>query len=285
MRTSAFAGPVLALAVVLGAVQFASSVALRDRAQRGAWTWLVPERVAAAIDRLNPAFPIPPALRLVLARKALAAHDLAFAAQEAAKLPFTRDRLALQAGLAAARGDTAGAVRGYLEAGDLAGLEAQVAEQQARGRIPAALVLQHATIARLREDRTQPDLLAEAYFRLGRLEESQAWQLALRSAERRRHEVRAADAYALAVTLAPFDIKYLIGYGNQQLNLGDLSAAERAFGRARAVDPTSVEPLTGLGDAAYRRGDRARARDFLARARAIDAHADAVRRLAGELAS
>lgn len=93
----------------------------------------------------------------------------------------------------------------------------------------------------------------------------------------------AGDAYAHALALAPLEERYLLAFGNQQLNLADLPAAERTFERARDVDPTSAEPLAGLGDVAFRQGDAAGARSYLARARALDPGSAAVRTLALKL--
>ncbi|GAC1299322.1 MAG: hypothetical protein NVSMB19_03210 [Vulcanimicrobiaceae bacterium] len=274
---------VLAALIVLGVVQGVATVALRATAQPGAWVTIVPRPLAHAIDVLDPAVPLPPALRLVFARAALGAHDPSRAAAETARLGPSRDRYALEARIAEARHDSAGAVAAYLAAGDLAGLEAQVDDLAARGEFAEALALQHETIARLRADRTQPDALAEASFRLGRLEERQAYAFAVGRPERRLHERRALSAYAFAVKLAPLSQQYLLAYGNQQLNVAELPAAVRTFERARDADPTSADPWVGLGDAAARRGDRVAARAFLARARAIAPASEAVLRLAREL--
>ncbi len=282
MRVLARAAAIVVV-VVFGGVQAVSSVALRANAQRGAWVTAVPRAVATGVDALDPGLPLPPALRLVFARAALSAHELQRAEAEIARLGPSRDRYALEAGIAEARGDTAVAVAAYLAAGDLAGLEARVEELAAQRHFAAALALEHEAIARLRTDRLQPDALAEASFRLGRLEERQAYALAVGAPERRLHETRALDAYGFAVKLAPLSQQYLLAFGNQQLNLARIAAAVRTFERARDADPTSADPLLGLGDAAARRGDLAAARAFLARARAIDPRSPAVGRLAHEI--
>ena len=258
---------VVAIAVPLAAIQALASIALRGDA-RGAWPHLVSPGLATRVDRLGPSVPVPPALRLVLAREAFARGDVALAALDGATLPASRDRLA---------------VRAYLDAGDLSGVEHHVDELLAVHREPEALALQRAVVARLLDSPGQADALALAYFDLGRVEEAQAYRLLVGSNERREHENRAADAYAQAVARAPFEERYLIAYANQQLNIDDIAAAERAFERARDADPTSAEPLAGLGDAAFSRGDVAAARDYLARARVLDPNSDAVRRLAREL--
>jgi len=274
---------VLAVIVVLGAVQALSSVALRAKARPGAWVTVVSKPIAAAVDALDPAVPLPSALRLVFARAALQAHDLPRARAETMRLGRSRDRYALEAGLAEARGETATAVAAYLAAGDVTGIEARVEELAAEKRFAEALALGYESIVRLRNDRTQPDALAEASFRLGRLEERQAYALRVGAPERRMHEGRALEAYAAAAKLAPLSLHYLIAYGNQQLNLAQLPAAVRTFERARDADPTSADPLVGLGDAAVRRGDAAVARAYLARARALDPASEAVARLAAAI--
>lgn len=245
----------------------------------------VPAAVGARVDRLDPHVPLPPALRLVLARHALARDDLEYAARAAAGLGPSRDRLALEAEIAERRGDRAAAVRAYLAAGDLAGVEAAVARLEAAGHVTGARALQEEVVSRLSGDRTQSDALAQAYYGLGRIEETSAYALRPRSAERRAAETRALDAYDRASRLAPLSVRYLIAVGNQRLNLGDIPAARRTFERARDADPTSAEPLTGLGDVALRTGARAQARALLARARALDPQSEAVRRLATELHS
>jgi tetratricopeptide (TPR) repeat protein len=273
----------LLLAVAFGAVQAVSSIALRGEGQGGAWPRFVPEALAERVDRIGPTVPLPAALRLVLGREALARGDAGLAALDAAALPPSRDRLALEGGIAEARGDSAAAVRAYLAAGDLSALQAAVDGLVRAGRIPDALALEHAAVDRLAADRTQIDALAQAYFDLGGLEETQAYQFAVGTAVRHDHERAAGDAYAKALALAPFDERYLIAYANQELNLGEIASAERVFERARDADPTSAEPVAGLGDAAFRRGDAAAARAELARARAIDPASAAVARLAKEI--
>ncbi|GAC1304379.1 MAG: hypothetical protein NVSMB21_04780 [Vulcanimicrobiaceae bacterium] len=278
-----FASAMMAIvALGLGLIQALSSVALRERA-RGAWIDLVPAPIADAVDRLDPALPLPDALRLVFARAALDARDLARVRAETARLHPSPDRFALEAALALARGDTDAALEAYLAAGDLAGFEARVDGLAASGRTVAALVLQRRMIARLARDRTQADVLAEAAFDLGRLEEQRAYAFAVGSAERHRYELRALDAYLAASRAAPLAERYLLALGNQQLNLARLDAAVATFERAREADPTSADPIAGLGDAAARRGDARAARVFLARARALDGRSPAVERLAHEI--
>lgn len=282
MRWIAIVGA-CAFACALGAVQGVASVALRARAQAPAWMATVSPGLALRVDRLSPDLPMPLPLRLVLARRALARDDLAYATAVAATVPFSRDRDALEGDLAERRGDREAAVRHYLAAGDLLGIDAAIRRLQAAGRYAAASELAEAVVARLETDRSQADALAQAYYGLGTAREAAAYAVATDPSQRRRLELRALQAYERAAKLAPYAMRYLIAMGNQRINVGDVVGARRDFVRARDVDPTSAEPWTGLGDVALRSGDRAGARALLARARALAPQSDAVRRLASEI--
>ncbi len=283
MRAPLLAFAIVVVIVLLAALQAVASIALRDEALAGAWPRFVPSSTAARLDGIPQSVPLPPALALVLAREALAHGDRGAAAAFARRLGPSRDLAALQGDIADARGDTAGAVRAYLAAGDRDGIERHVSDLVAAGRVTDAVALQRALVARLASERAQADALAEASFELGGVEELGAYRLLVGSVPRRDAETRALEAYRRAVALAPLEERYLIAFGNQELNVDDISAAERAFERARDVDPTSAEPLAGLGDAAFSRDDPARARAYLAQARARNAASDAVRNLAREL--
>jgi tetratricopeptide (TPR) repeat protein len=243
----------------------------------------VPERVALAVEHVDPGWPLPAVLRLVLARGALARGDVGAAEAYAAGLPESPDRGALEGRFAEARGDRAGAARAYLAAGDLDDIERIVDGYARDERFDAALPLQQVAIARLESDRTQADELARAFYELGVLDEAHSYRLRQFSQTRHDAELQAAAAYARAVALSPLSERYLIAYGNQLLNLQRVDDAEQAFGRARDVDPASAVPLAGLGEAAFRRRDFAQARAYLESARAIDPRAPAVVRLAHEL--
>lgn len=269
----------------LGIIQTLSSIALRSDARVGSWPALVPPQLAAAVDRLDPAIPIPPALRLVFARSALASHDLERTRAEVARLSSSRDRFAIEAGLADARGDTAGATTAYLAGGDLAALELRVHAYESQHRFAQALALQRATIERLRNDPAQRDALAEATFGLGRLDQRHAYDRATPRAVRRSEELRALAAYERAVELSPLSQQNLLALGNQQLNVGDLTAAKRTFERARDNDPTSADAFVGLGDTALRSGDVTTARNDLTRARLLEPNSAAARRLAARIGS
>jgi tetratricopeptide (TPR) repeat protein len=273
----------VALALALGALQFLSSLALRDAARPGSWVGLVPGASAARVDELDARWPLPATLRLVLARQALAHGNVAAATQQVALLPASRDRAGLEGELAERRGDTGGAVRAFLDAGDVADLERQIGEIERSGDLAAALRLQNALIDRLRADPTQAASLPDADYQLGLLEESVSYTL--RGAAARTVEIRALAAYEAAVTVAPFAQRYLVAAANQELNVGDLNRAQSYFLRAREADPTSVDAVTGLGSLAHRRGRDDEARAYLAQARHMNPSAPAVQRLAHDLGS
>jgi tetratricopeptide (TPR) repeat protein len=235
-----------AAASVLGAEQATSEIALRSIAQPGSWPTLVADPVAHAIDVAGPAWPIPAVLRLVLARAALARGDVRLAAADLSALPPSADRLVLFGRLAELDGRQDRADAAYLAAGDLSDVERAVALLVSRDRIPEALLLERALIARLASNPTQVDALAQGWFDLGRLEETQSYHLWHGSPERHAHEVAAARAYARAVALAPLDERYLIAFANQQINLHAYAAATKTLQRAHDVDPTSPEPIAEL---------------------------------------
>lgn len=274
---------IVVLACVLGAIQVAASVALRESAVAPSWVRAVPSAFETRVDTLRPSLPMPQALRLVLARRALVRGDLSYASRATALLAPSRDRFALEAEIALRRGDRAGALAAYLAAGDLAGVEAAIARLQAEHHPARAVALSEEVVARLERDRTQADALAQAYYDLGGARETRAYAIPPGLPARRVVEESALRAYERASALAPLSVRYLIAVANQRINLGDIAGARTIFERARSVDPTSAEPLTGLGDVAFRSGDRALAEAMLARARALEPGSAAVRRLATEL--
>ncbi len=270
----------LVLFVALAALQVVGSVAVRAYAARGSWVRAVPAHVARRVDRAAPSWPIDGMLRLVLARAAFARGDIPAARAALAAVPASRDTFALQAKIALAGGDAESAGRDAVRAGDLPTVTAVTDYLIARGAFARALGVQRAAIARLRADPTEGDALAEADFRLGRLEEMAAWRYAVGSRIRRAHEEASLAAYARASALSPFVERYLLALGNQALDARQYGLAEKTFVRAAGVSPNSAEPLAGLGDLALRRGDRQAAALQLARARMLDPQSPAVKRLA-----
>ncbi|MBC5798733.1 MAG: tetratricopeptide repeat protein [Candidatus Eremiobacteraeota bacterium] len=233
---------------------------------------------------MPPSLPVDGALRLALAREALARGDLTTARRQISALRFSPDRLALQAQLALRDGDWETALRDALASEDLTTIDGLTSALLATGDVGQALAVQKAAVAKLVADPTQGEALAEAEFRLGQLEERTAWDLYVGTRLRRKHESAALAAYARASTLAPFAVRYLVAFGTQAINVDRYAAALAAFGRARAVDPTSAEPEVGLAELALRRGDRTAARVALGRAQALAPRSPAVRRLAHVLA-
>jgi tetratricopeptide (TPR) repeat protein len=264
-----------AVALALGALQTVASIAAAPAAQSGSLVrWL--SGSSARVDALDPALVMPVPLRILLARRALAAGDLARAAALAARLGPSTDRSALEAEIAAKRGDMEGARLGWLDAGDYADLEALVTDLEQRGDASGAERLQATIVERLAQDRTHPDTLAEAWWRLGVLDAALAEHVISAGGPQR----RSLAAYEEAIALAPYSAKYLISAASQELNLNELDAAQRYFERAAEVVPGSVLIPVGYGEVAVRRRDFAAARKHLAEARRIDATEPAVERLA-----
>lgn len=265
----------------LAAVQVISSSVLRDYAQPDSWLMHVPHTLANRVavgagDRF-----LTPALKLVLARRAMDHGDLALAERRVAALPPSRDRASLTGEILERRGDHAGAIRSFLLAGDLPALEREEQLVELSGNISGAVALQREIVSGLERDRTQPDALAEAWWRLGLVEETDAYHHPIPA--RGPYKVRSLRAYEQAVALAPLSEKYLIAAGSQELNLGDVGRALIYFERARDVDPTSAQAWIGLGEVALYRGDREAAHRYLARARRIDPSMPSVLRLDAKL--
>ncbi len=272
---------IVVLGVGLATVQFVASVALRDDAQSPSWVRFVPPALATRVDELSPDLPLPAALRLVLARRALESGRLALAEEHLAHMDPSRDRDELVGLLAERGGDERAAVLAFLAAGDVAGVEERVAQLAATGRIDEALQLQRAVLARVQQDPAEAGALPEAYYRLAGLEQDAAYRLD--SDARGPLERASATDYERAVALAPLEERYLIAAGNEQINLGDFDAALAYFRRVRDVDPNSVDALTGFGDVALRLGKTSEARAYLAQAKRLKPDADSVKRLAKAL--
>jgi tetratricopeptide (TPR) repeat protein len=274
MRVLALVG-LLAVALALGVLQTVASIAAAPAAQSGSVVRLLSQS-SARVDALDPALAMPVPLRILLARRALAAGDSARAAALAARLGPSTDRSALEAEIAAKRGDMEAARVGWLDAGDYGDLEALVTDLEQRGDARGAERLQATIVDRLAQDRTHPDTLAEAWWRLGVLDAA----LAERRVSAGGPQRRSLAAYQEAIALAPYSAKYLISAASQELNLNELDAAQRYFERAAEVVPGSVLVPVGYGEVAVRRHDFAAARKHLAEARRIDATEPAVERLA-----
>jgi hypothetical protein len=279
MRAFAFVA-CLTLALALGVLQAIASIAAAPAAQPGSLLRLL-AGAGPIVDGLDPALPMPFPLRILLARRALEAGDRARAAALAVRLGPSTDRSALEARLAELRGDAEGARRAWFDAGDYGELEQLVGNLERRGDLRGAEHLQVTIVERLRRDRTHPDTLAEAWWRLGVLEA--ALPARERGADGRTYERRALGAYEHAIALAPYSAKYLISAASQELNLNELDGAQRDIARAEEAFPGSVLIPVGYGEVAVRRGDFETARKRLAEARRIDATEPSVERLARKI--
>jgi len=274
----------IVVCAALGLLQATASIVLRSRAVPGSWVMAVPGTVVAQMERLPPNVPVDGALRVALAREALAHGDLVTARRQISALESSPDRLALQAQLALRDGDWETALRDALASEDLTTIDGLTRALLATGDVGQALAVQKAAVAQLVADPTQGEALAEAEFRLGHLEEMTAWHLYVGTRVRRRHELAALAAYTRASALAPFAVRYLVALGTQAITVDRYALADAVFTRARTVDPTSAEPEVGLAELALRRGDRTAASVALARAQALEPRSAAVRRLAQMLA-
>jgi tetratricopeptide (TPR) repeat protein len=267
-----------AVLCLLAALQVVSGALLREYAQPYSLLRFLPDDLDDVVFGRDGARAPTPALRLVLARLAVDERDFALADLRLRNLPPSRDRSQLAAQLAELRGDHGEAIVEYLQAGDLPGLEREEARIAATGDTRGAVMLQREIVRRLAGDRTQPDALAEAWWRLGLAEQLDGY-MHYPIGDRRPWVVRAMHAYEQAVALAPLSERYLVAAGSQELNLADDAAAQQYFERARDVDPTSAQAWVGLAEVALDGGDRAGARRYLQRARHIDPNLPAVQRL------
>jgi tetratricopeptide (TPR) repeat protein len=220
------------------------------------------------------------AARLLLASLAVRRGDAALAAERIAQLPPSHDRDELMARLHELRGERDAALRAYLAAGDVAVLATHVDALDRTGDYRAARALQERIVARLMDDPTRPDALADAWWKLGQLDAETGYREPPRRTPWMR---RAMRDYERAIALAPLAERYLIAAGNGALDLGDRQLAAFYFRRTLDADPTSALAFVGLGETAYAGGDTARARQFLARARSLDAGLPEVERLAQKL--
>jgi tetratricopeptide (TPR) repeat protein len=271
----------IAIVLALGALQTIASIAAAPAAQSGSLVRSL-AGAGARLDALDPALAIPGPLRILLARRALTDGDVSRAAAFTARLEPSTDRSALEAGIAERRGDAEGARRGWFDAGDYGDLEQLVGDLERSGDLRGAERLQTTIVERLAQDRTHPDTLAEAWWRLGVLDAALA-QREPGAKEGDGDGRRSLAAYEEAIALAPYSAKYLISAASQELNLHELDGAQRYFERAAEVVPGSVLIPVGYGEVAVRRGDFATARKRLAEARRIDATEPAVERLARKI--
>ncbi len=273
---------VVALAVGLGAVQFASDAFNARAAAAGTLPRRIPAGFALAVyralDRIAPAAYV----ETTLAEAALARGDAATAERYAIRTPASPVRDELLARIALSRGQAALAGEYFLAAPDPAAVEASA--QVLASRDPAAgYALEHLLQIRLVRNGTHPDAVAEAYWQMGRLANREAWRQVPGGALQRVWLTRALHDFESAVDLAPLSERYLVEAANQADLLRERPRAQALFGRAAAIDPASANALAGLGVIAWENGDRRTARGYLERARAIDPDALMVRALERDL--
>jgi tetratricopeptide (TPR) repeat protein len=281
MTRLATAAAAAAGCAALGTLQVCSDALLRQYADPRAPLQRAPLSADAAAAFAERYLPLP-AVRLVLARRAVADRDLARAEMLVASLSVSRDREELAAELADLRGRHARAVDGYLAAGDWRALTSEVERLDGGGDYRAARTLQDHVVGRLERDATHPDALAEGWWRLGILDAECGER---EPAARRSWRLRSLVDYEYAVGLAPLSERYLLSAANEALTLREFETAARYFQRVLDVDPKGAQALVGLASVALARGDDSRARGYFERAREIDDQLPDVRRLARKFTS
>ena len=249
---------VVALVVVLGAVQLASSAAYGDLAARPS--------LPAALHALDPTL-LRPFLGGPAARAAAALHngDLVEAQRLIATLPDNPRTADLQGRLLEARHDSDGAIAAYVRAGD--GVRAQnLIDALAASDLPRALRDQRALVSALQGERSAAEETGQAWWRLGQLQAAAGYAA---PAQRAMWWLAAEASYERALALAPNEETYLLAAGYQSLVNGDTASAARLYARAAAVVPNSADAFAGEAWTAAARGDCAAAGAALARARAL----------------
>jgi tetratricopeptide (TPR) repeat protein len=250
----------LALAVLLGAVQLASSAAYGDLAVR-------PSLPAALHDHVPALFR--PLLGNARARAEAAVHDgdLATAERLAATLPNDAESADVRGRIAEARGDRDAAVQQYVRAGDVVRAQALI-DALATTDPDRALADQALLLAAHQDDASAGEVRGEAWWRLGQLQAAAGYRDPVRRADYWR---KAEASYERALALAPNEETYLLAAGFQSLANGDVAASSRWYAHAADVVPNSADAYAGLAWTAAASHDCPRARDDLARARALRA--------------
>jgi tetratricopeptide (TPR) repeat protein len=250
------------VAVVLGAVQLASSAAYGDLAARPSLPALLHAR---APDLLRPLLGGPRAQ----AAAALHDGDLAAAERIVGTLPDDAESADLRGRLAEARGDRPAATAAYVHAGDVVRAQ-HLIDATAAANPVAALADQQRLVAALRDDANASEVAGEAWWRLGELQAAAGY----RDASRRASYWRDAEtSYEHALQLAPNEETYLLAAAYQSLANGDAAASDRFYARAADVVPNSADAYAGLAWTSAVLHDCERARTNLARTRALRAAA------------
>jgi tetratricopeptide (TPR) repeat protein len=226
-----------------------------------------------ALDRLAPA----PYVESTLASYELAHGDERAASAHAYRLPASPERDELLARIAAAGGDAALSLEYYLAAPDVANVDAVVDARAVRDPA-AAYALERTLQARLALLGTQPNAVAQAYWRMGELANVAA-RHERNGARRERWFQTGMTDLQQAADLAPLSEKYSLAAANQAMLLGQVERSRRLFAHVVDVNPASADGLAGMGVAAYRSGRTDAARGYLSRARSLDPNAGMVRAL------
>ncbi len=273
---------VVALVLAFGAVQFASYAFDARAAAAGTLPTRVPPRfgliVYHALDAVAPA----PYVEATLAQYALYNDDAASAEHYALRLPASPTRDELLARVARARGEPLLALEYFLAAPDVDAID-ETADALAIRSPAAAYALERLLRVRLALLGTHPDAVADAYWRMGRFANRQAWREVSGSPKQLAWLRRGLRDFEAAVALAPLSERYIIAAANQADLMQDRTRAAALFRDAFGVDPASADAIAGMGVVAFERGDRAGALRLLEQARALDPNALMVRALERDL--
>ena len=227
-RSAKFA--LVALAIVLGAIQFVSDGLLQRAAASPALPRAVPHGLSAGVVD---AIPLPPFAREISAGIAIQDGRIPDAQRAIAALPPGPSRDDLQGRVLEAQGDRRAAVVRYVAAGDFARVRSAVDAMVDAGDIAPALETQRDLVARLRR---LSDLEALAHSE---------WRLAQIEAIGGEHEKALAD-YQAALQLVPLSETYLLGAALEAFKLGRYDLAARYYERVVAMDPGSRDGKAGV---------------------------------------
>ena len=257
LRTALLVAAAL-VAVVLGAIQLASSAAYGDLAVRPSLPAVLHDRAPGLLR---------PLLGGPASRAAAAIHDGDLPAARAivATLPDSVLTADLRGRIAEASGDRDGAIAQYVRAGDVVRAQALI-DVLGRNDPARALHDQELLVAALRDHPRASEVTGQAWWRLGQLQAAAGY----RDPARRARDWRDAEAsYERALASAPNEETYLLAAGYQSLANGDVAASTRFYRRAAEVVPNSGAAYAGLAWAAAASGACANALAFLARARPL----------------
>ncbi len=252
----------LALAVLLGMVQLASTAAYGDLA--------APRSFPAALHAADPAL-LRPFLGGRRARAAAAVHvgDLAEAERLLAGAPDDPETADLRGRIAEARGGRAAAIAAYVRAGDVVRAQGLI-DALVPTDLAGALADQRRLVAALAADSRAEEVTGDAWLRLGVLQAQAGYA---DPARRGRFWREAETSYRHALALAPNDNSYLLSAAYQALADGHTADALRWYRRATEIVTNSADGFAGLALTEAARGDCAHALQSYARWRSLRAAA------------